>query len=157
MSTSTTSSGLDFNQQMLKCHNEFRKKHNVPEMKLNDILNQCAQEWANTLSRDDRFQHRPNCMYGENLYCLWSSDANAQANPKEVCRSWYDEIKQYTFGTEPRGIMNAGHFTQLVWKSSIELGVGVSKTNKGKVIVVCNYHPRGNVIGEFTRNVLKPH
>lgn len=145
----------EFNKLILKYHNEFRKKHGSPEMKLSHVLNRYAQEWAETLAREDRFAHRPNSQYGENLYCLWSSDPNAKANAKDVCRSWYDEIKEYTFGVEPRGALKAGHFTQLVWKQSIELGVGMAKTKKGKTLVVCNYSPRGNIIGSFAKNVLK--
>jgi len=36
----------------------------------------------------------------------------------------------------------SGHFTQVVWKSSAELGVGVA-TAGGRVVVVANYHPPG--------------
>lgn len=70
-------------------------------------------------------------------------------------RSWYDEIRDHDFAVEPKGIFKAGHFTQLIWKSSQDLGVGVSKTKKGKVLVVCNYNPRGNIAGQFSSNVLK--
>lgn len=153
--SSTFSSPEEFNNLILKHHNDFRRKHGAPEMKISHILNRYAQEWAETLAREDRLAHRPNSQYGENLYCLWSSDPNAKANPKDVCRSWYDEIKEYTFGVEPRGAFKAGHFTQMVWKQSLELGIGVAKTKKGKTLVVCNYNPRGNIIGSFTKNVLK--
>lgn len=123
--------------------------------RLSKKLCSVSQEWADILAVEDRFAHRPNSNYGENIYCLWSSDRNAKANPKEVCRSWYDEIKEHDFGVEPKGIFKAGHFTQLVWKSSQDLGVGVSKTKKGKVLVVCNYNPRGNIAGQFNLNVLR--
>lgn len=123
--------------------------------RLNKKLCAISQEWADTLAAEDRFAHRPNSNYGENIYCLWSSDRNAKANPREVCRSWYEEIKEHDFAVEPKGIFKAGHFTQLVWKSSQDLGVGVSKTKKGKVLVVCNYNPRGNIAGQFSANVLK--
>lgn len=112
-----------------------------------------AQDWAETLAIEDRIAHRPNVNYGENIYCLWSSEQNAKINPREVCQSWYDEIKEYNFDVEPRASPRAGHFTQMVWKATKHLGVGMSKTKKGKVLVVCNYNPRGNVIGEFERNV----
>lgn len=107
------------------------------------------------MAREDRFAYRPNTNYGENIYCLWSSDRNAKANPKNVCRSWYDEIKEFNWNVEPKGAFKAGHFTQMIWKSTQDLGVGVAKTKKGKVLVVCNYSPRGNVIGEFNANVVR--
>lgn len=123
---------------------------------MNTDLSALAQEWAEKLAREERFAHRPNFEYGENIYCLWSSDRNEKANPREVVRSWYEENKEFNYGVEPKGIFRAGHFSQLVWKSSKELGVGVGKTKRGKVIVVCNYNPRGNISGEFLLNVKRP-
>ncbi|XP_063699505.1 uncharacterized protein LOC134830072 isoform X2 [Culicoides brevitarsis] len=143
----------DFAKAMLRHHNEFRKRHGAHELKLNKILTKDAQHWAEILARDDRFTYRQNSAYGENLYCLWSSDRNAKVSPKEICRSWYDEVKEYNFDTEPRGVLKAGQFTQLVWKASKDLGIGMAKTKKGKVLVVATYYPRGNIIGQFMLNV----
>lgn len=71
-------------------------------------------------------------------------------------RSWYDEVKQYTtWNVEPKGAFKAGQFSQVVWKSSKELGVGVGRTKSGKLIVVASYWPRGNIIGQFLQNVKK--
>lgn len=66
----------------------------------------------------------------------------------------YEEIKLHTFGVEPKNL-NSGHFTQVVWKESKELGVAFAK-NGGKVIVVANYSPPGNFIGHFAENVPPP-
>ena len=52
-----------------------------------------------------------------------------------------------------------GHFTQVVWKGSVKLGIGKAT---GKVDdwfctwVVGRYSPAGNVQGQYTNNVLKP-
>lgn len=51
----------------------------------------------------------------------------------------------------------AGHFTQVVWKESTQLGVGVA--NDGiKVFVVGQYRPAGNMNTKenFYQNVLPP-
>ena len=68
-------------------------------------------------------------------------------------RSWYDEVKQYLWNVEPKGAFKAGQFSQIVWKTSRELGVGLGRTRNGKVIVVASYYPRGNIIGQFLHNV----
>ena len=47
-----------------------------------------------------------------------------------------------------------GHFSQVVWKDSKEIGVGRSKTKDGKIVVVTNYRPAGNITGSYTTNVL---
>lgn len=68
--------------------------------------------------------------------------------------SWYSEIKDHSFGVEPRST-GTGHFTQVVWKDSKNLGVGVSKNSKNQVFVVCNYDPPGNYVGQYAQNVPK--
>lgn len=45
-----------------------------------------AQQWAEKLAQDDKFTYRQNSQYGENLYCLWSSDRDAWPNAKDVCK-----------------------------------------------------------------------
>jgi hypothetical protein len=43
--------------------------------------------------------------------------------------------------------------TQLLWKSSTKLGVGISQSPNGMYNVVANYDPRGNMIGSFADNL----
>lgn len=50
----------------------------------------------------------------------------------------------------------SGHFTQVVWKGSRELGVGKARGRDGKVYVVANYRPAGNMMGEYEKNVFPP-
>jgi len=54
-------------------------------------------------------------------------------------------------------LAGAGHFSQVVWKSSRQLGVGKAKTLDGRqVFVVCMYFPAGNYVGRYKENVLPP-
>lgn len=145
-----------FKQAVLKHHNEFRRKHNVPDLQVDRILNSVAQSWAQNLAQSDKFGHNPSTKYGENIYCMWSSDRNANPNPKDVCRSWYDEIRDFNFGYEPKGRVTTAHFSQMVWKASQRLGIGIAKTRTGKVVVVCNYDPSGNISGHYNANVPRP-
>lgn len=71
---------------------------------------------------------------------------------KDAVDAWYDEIKQHPFHKEPAST-GTGHFTQVVWKDSKELGVGMSKNNQGQVYVVANYDPPGNYVGKFAVSV----
>lgn len=84
----------------------------------------------------------------------FSSDLNHEVKGKDAVAAWYDEIKQYTFGAAS-GSTGTGHFTQVVWRDSKELGVGFSKNAKGQVFVVCNYNPPGNYVGQHAQNVPK--
>lgn len=67
--------------------------------------------------------------------------------------SWYDEIVDYDF-QHPDFSSSTGHFTQVVWKETEQLGVGISLTKDGKsVYVVAQYFPPGNILGDFETNV----
>jgi hypothetical protein len=65
---------------------------------------------------------------------------------------WYDEIKIYKF---PNGgfSMRTGHFTQLVWRSTKQVGCGHVQC-KGNDIYVCEYDPPGNWEGQYRQEVL---
>lgn len=144
----------DFAKEALKVHNEYRRKHGVPDLKLNDQMCKYSQEWADTCARTSSLQHRANNKYGENIFSMYSSDYSHTPSPRDAIKEWYDEIKKHSFGVEkvPQGSL---HFSQVVWKTTTELGVGVAKNRRGQTFVVCNYHPRGNYVGQFVENVPK--
>lgn len=51
------------------------------------------------------------------------------------------------------------NFTQLIWRASSDIGVGVAKVKgKDKCVIVAQYRPvgNGNKPGEFRKNVLPP-
>jgi hypothetical protein len=49
-----------------------------------------------------------------------------------------------------------GHFTQVVWKASRELGVGWATGGNGWTYFCCNYSPTGNFNNDYAGNVLPP-
>merc|ERR1712130_883931 len=143
-----------FRQDSLAAHNAYRAKHGVAGLKLSSKLNALAQEWADHLIAKNAFEHRPNNANGENIYM--SSGRAAQDQAQGAVDSWYSEIKDYTFGKEPsRGGPVTGHFIQVVWKGSTEVGVGVAQEGS-KMVVVANYSPPGNYIGQYVDNVPAP-
>ncbi len=61
-----------------------------------------------------------------------------------------------------RNSESTGHFTQLVWKATKQVGCARKDCNGGQQggsgdapgwYVACEYYPAGNVIGNFTENV----
>uniref|UniRef100_A0A8D0AEU2 SCP domain-containing protein n=1 Tax=Sander lucioperca TaxID=283035 RepID=A0A8D0AEU2_SANLU len=145
-----------FQREFLETHNAYRLKHNTPKMTLSSELSASAQKWANHLLAIGALQHskpedRKNI--GENVYNMWSS-ATLKLTGKEAVDSWYSEIKNYNW-SRPGFSSNTGHFTQVVWKDSKELGVGMA-TDGHKVFVVGQYRPAGNMnmAGFFEKNVL---
>ncbi|KAL1502315.1 hypothetical protein ABEB36_007480 [Hypothenemus hampei] len=144
-----------FARDALKVHNEYRRKHSVPDLVLNHDMSKYAQEWADTCARTSSLQHRANNPYGENIVSMYSSDYSHVPTARDSVKKWYDEIKQHTYGGD-KVPQSSLHFTQIIWKDSKELGVGIAKNKKGQTYVVCNYNPKGNCIGQFTENVPRP-
>lgn len=83
---------------------------------------------------------------GENIF--WGSSSDAYS-PLDASGSWYEEKQQYRFGPISNVSDGTGHYTQMVWKDTREMGLGVAYTKKGGIIVVASYYPAGNVIGQL--------
>lgn len=68
--------------------------------------------------------------------------------------SWYNECSRYDY-RNPSFQSNTGHFTQVVWKGSQEVGFARA-TGSSMTYAVAMYYPPGNYIGQFERNVFPP-
>ncbi|KAJ8672875.1 hypothetical protein QAD02_004136 [Eretmocerus hayati] len=145
----------EFISACLDTHNFYRSRHGVPPLRLSKQLCKASQEWANVLATRGRLEHRANVDYGENLYCMWSSNPKTLVNGEEPVHEWYAEESQHVYSKEPT-TLKTGHFTQVVWRDSSELGVGMARNRNGEVYVVANYNPPGNFLGSFVENVLQP-
>jgi hypothetical protein len=67
--------------------------------------------------------------------------------------SWYNEISLYNYSA-PGFSLATGHFTQVIWAATTQLGVGIAFTSDNKsAYVVANYISPGNMIGAFATNV----
>ena len=63
----------------------------------------------------------------------------------------YAEKANYNYSTG-QGKGAIGHFTQIVWKNSKNVGVGIA-TSGAKTWVVAKYTPSGNYVNQYTTNV----
>uniref|UniRef100_A0A8C2G5B2 Im:7150988 n=1 Tax=Cyprinus carpio TaxID=7962 RepID=A0A8C2G5B2_CYPCA len=136
-----------FKKEFLETHNQYRKQHQAPELRYSDELCSAAQKWADHLLSIRSLAHS-DTENGENVFY---SSSSVKKTPKD---SWYSEIKDYNFSS-PGFQYSTGHFTQVVWKSSTELGVGLA-TDGNTVFVVGQYKPSGNITnaGYYEKNVL---
>lgn len=153
VSTMGKSASKQFAEEVLQCHNEFRRKHQAPPLKLSSKLSREASRYAESLASTRILKHsvessRGSC--GENL--AWAS---YDQSGKDVADRWYDEVKQYNFN-RPGFSSGTGHFTAMVWKSTQKLGVGKATASDGSSFVVARYFPAGNITnqGHFENNVL---
>ncbi|XP_048585079.1 uncharacterized protein LOC5521460 isoform X2 [Nematostella vectensis] len=141
-----------FQQQALDAHNYFRAFHGVKNLKWSHDLARGAQAWAEKLARERTLKHstRERGEDGENLAMFTGKYESAG---EEATNMWYEESAYYNFN-RPGYQSNTGHFTQVVWKGTKELGLGRAKTPDGRLtFVVGRYRPSGNMLREFDNNV----
>lgn len=136
--------------EIVDISNAYRKKHGSPPLVYDRNMSVYAQEWADRMASSGVFMHRPGGVYGENL--AWSSGKRWNASKAVVV--WYNEGKSYSYSKNTHQ-PGTGHFSQLIWKASRRVGVGVARSGLG-TFVVCNYAPAGNVIGYYKGNVSAP-
>jgi pathogenesis-related protein 1 len=131
-------------QETLTRHNSLRGRHCVPPLAWSNRLEAVAQEWANRCV----FEHRTGNL-GENL----AMGTSGAFPPASHVQSWYYEINSYDFANGRSSDGQAvGHFTQIVWRGTNQVGCAVATCN-GQDMLVCNYSPAGNVTGRYTQNV----
>ncbi|MEP7051934.1 MAG: CAP domain-containing protein [Pseudomonadota bacterium] len=132
-----------------------------------DKLAAYAQQWADQLATTScasphhrSSQDLQTVNYGENLAAFISSAGGSSA--LDAVNGWGAEKACYTFGalmttdkcdtTCYVGLNSdgCGHYTQIVWRTSKEVGCGVATCKNGgrqEDIWICNYSPPGNYIG----------
>jgi len=131
--------------------------HHSPPLEIDWALAKSAQAYAEQLARTNSFAHSTsNGQYGENLASSFNSRQGYVFSGDEATQNWYDEIKDYKFNEESQRLEKIGHFSQVVWKKTVTAGFGRAKSATGNFIVVGQYKPPGNFMGQFKENVLSP-
>lgn len=142
--SSSSTLSTDEVQVLLAAHNDARAAVGAPPLSWSGKVAATAETWAAELaSRGCDLQHSTGGPYGENLY--WSS---APSGAGAVVGSWTDEAQHYNARKNKcaRGEV-CGHYTQVVWADSTELGCAMASCGSAQVWV-CNYDPPGNFVGQ---------
>eukprot|EP00927_Polykrikos_kofoidii_P082961 TRINITY_DN8386_c0_g3_i1.p1 TRINITY_DN8386_c0_g3~~TRINITY_DN8386_c0_g3_i1.p1 ORF type:complete len:1646 (-),score=306.37 TRINITY_DN8386_c0_g3_i1:43-4980(-) len=141
---------------ILKRHNLYRCLHNVSKLTWNPAIAENAERWA--LTTGEIIEHSPTSSrrdiggfdyIGENS--VWGRD---MVGPPGV-DTWYNEIlttenKDGNVNERNETLLNnVGHFSQLVWRETTEVGCGMNG-----MLLVCQYGPGGNMLGQYKFNVL---
>jgi uncharacterized protein YkwD len=134
--------GGDLARDTLAEHNAVRAKVGVAPLVWSDRLAAIAQQWADTLLARKQFVHSKNPAYGESLFEI----TGGVASPAKVVGAWAGESGQYDYAANQcRGV--CGHYTQMVWRGTKEVGCAVARGG-GREVWVCEYHPPGNWVGQ---------
>lgn len=138
---------------MLAAHNRWRAEVGVPDISWSESLAETAKSWADHLSSSGCAMYHSGYDYGENIYkataLIWSNGRRQmqKRTPQQIIDGWASERKDYYY------VDNAcygvcGHYTQIVWRDTTEVGCAVSVCPDKSQIWVCSYAPTGNVEGQ---------
>ncbi|KAK0707212.1 CAP domain-containing protein [Apiosordaria backusii] len=173
----TPAASNDYQKAVLENHNVHRFNHSAGALE----WGQQYADSAEVLAKRCKFEHDTSIGgggYGQNL-AMWATteDLNninvAGEAARAISNGWYnDELEN--FHTSEYGRANPsdqaqltfkdwGHFTQLVWKDSKQVGCFTARCPAGTIVktmeslyTVCNYFPVGNMGGAYAKNVLPP-
>jgi pathogenesis-related protein 1 len=140
--------------ELVDAHNEFRRRVGTPDLTWSEALAARAVRWAVTLAdRGCALQISGTEGLGENLFRVTYGTAaaarvRALVTPSSVVGDWASEAADYSYGDNrcAHG-KDCGHYTQIIWRDTREVGCGVASCPAGGQIWVCNYAPAGNVRG----------
>jgi pathogenesis-related protein 1 len=135
-------------------HNRVREQVGVPPLRWSADLAASARRWANACVDQaapfGMIDHSPSqpgkAPVGENLYATTAP----RVDPLAAVAGWADEARDYDYARNAcRGPM-CGHYTQVVWRTTREVGcaVGSCPGLRFRSTLVCHYAPAGNIVGQ---------
>jgi pathogenesis-related protein 1 len=144
--------------EIIRIHNEVRAQVGTAPLKWNCALAKFSQDWA----AKDTFEHstqeqRDKIISGGSAGENLSVDSSSTATMAALNKGWIDEKAFYDYNNNSCAAGKVcGHYTQMVWKTTNEIGCGVIRNSnsmgaeyKGQAsYFVCTYYPGGNTDGE---------
>ena len=131
-------------QDFVDAHNSARADVGVGPVSWNDTVAAYAQNYANQRIGDCQLVHSDG-PYGENLFGGQGADYSAA----DAVNSWVSEKQYYDYNSNTCASgEECGHYTQVVWANSVNIGCARVTCNSGAIFITCNYNPRGNYIGQ---------
>jgi uncharacterized protein YkwD len=145
----TASSGDGFSARILALHNQERERIGQPPLAWSPRLETQAREWARSLANRGAFEHsRERAGAGENL---WMGTAGYY-QPEDMIGGFISEKRDFRPGQFPNvsrtgNWADVGHYTQLIWPATREVGCAIAE-GRGNEVLVCRYFPSGNWVGQ---------
>ncbi|MXO73791.1 SCP-like extracellular [Altererythrobacter aerius] len=144
-------SAASFAGRLLNAHNVERDRAQVPRLRWSRELARDADAWAQSLARKGRLEHAradQRRTMGENL---WMGSAGYYS-AEDMIGGFLAERAHFRPGAFPQvsrtgNWADVGHYTQVIWPSTQEIGCAVARGGQHDFLV-CRYYPAGNMIGQ---------
>jgi pathogenesis-related protein 1 len=119
----------------------------LPPLTWSGTVTTAAQNWADGCV----YAHSSN-GYGENIYASTGHGATGT----NAVNSWSSEAADYNYAANTCAMNEScGHYTQVVWRTSTQLGCGIKRCTTNSpfdvsmygpnwTLIVCDYSPAGN-------------
>lgn len=128
--------------------NEYRRLHQAPKLVYSTKISIVSQNWTDYMANEQVFRHSDS-MYGENLAMMPSNGTESLIQSIDM---FYSEVVNYDY-YNPGYTTDTGHFTQLVWINSKEIGLGITTSINRYTYICTNFNPPGNYQNDFLNNV----
>nr|CAB3249320.1 golgi-associated plant pathogenesis-related protein 1-like [Phallusia mammillata] len=139
---------LNFELECIDRHNLLRRYHQADPLKRNPELTRKAQKHAEKLLRKCSSTHNEDGFTVCHII-------NRSVSASEITDMWYSEISRVNFSNLTLDDVTE-RFTQLVWKDTQEIGVGLARDGNDHVYVVAAYSPPGNIPHLVKYNLCPP-
>jgi hypothetical protein len=144
---------------IISAHNQVRAQvdtrgtsGSLPSLTWDDALAATAAAWADQCKDGDGdglIDHNADRSTGHPYYVgenIFASSGSATGSG--AVTAWADEAAKYHYATntcDPGAV--CGHYTQLVWRNTLQLGCAIARCPRltYSSVVVCDYGPGGNV------------
>ncbi|RWR82634.1 pathogenesis-related protein PR-1 type-like protein [Cinnamomum micranthum f. kanehirae] len=129
--------------QFLDAHNTARKAVGVPPLKWEPLLANFAHAYSNQRRHDCALVHSTAMAYGENIFIgqgrLWSAN--------DAVAAWVAEKQFYDYSSNACSGPDCTHYTQIVWRTTEQVGCAKIICDNGSSYITCEYYPPGNYVG----------
>jgi len=163
LGSSNNETAANFASNILAVHNAERAAVGVPPLVWSDKLAADAKTWADYMATTHNFRHDTehlgNLGEGENMNAIVYNLGDPPSTAK-LQEGWVNEknyYQQWATNSLPKTAnwtgWSPGHYNQMVWKTSKEVGCatgftsGLSTDTRG-VFLDCRYSPAGNYFGQ---------
>jgi len=140
--------------ETIASHNALRRRHGAPPLVWDDELAAKAQLAADGCAARGALFHSHHREYGHGQNAFFGTPGSFGAH--EAIEAWYAEVAKPGYRWDAKGSAHGcpgcGHFTQVVWKDCVKVGMACDRSGKG--FIVANYWPPGNVQGNYQKQVL---